>query len=248
LVFLTANINTGASRVLWPGILDAAEQGGMNLISYPGGRLKALDHFESQRNVIFDLVNTEHLDGIVCWTSALAGVGTVTSQEIICFQRRYQAMPMVSLSAPIEDCPLVAIDGYFGMQSLVTHLVDDHNYKKIALIRGPVGHPYALERYHAFSDIFKDKGLSIDPALVSPMVNWEEGTAAMEALLDERGLVPGKDFQAVVTAINQAATEVKTAEVGKAKRVSQSFYLALYDSPEDALETATLKLALVDGK
>lgn len=231
--FLTANINTGASRVLWPGILDAAERAGVNLISYPGGRLKALEHFESQRNVIFDLVNTEHLDGIVCWTSALAGVGTVTSQEIICFQRRYQDMPMVSLSAPIEDCPLVAIDGYFGMQSLVTHLVDDHNYKKIALIRGPEGHPYALERYHAFTDILKDKGLSLDPALVSPMVNWEEGAQAMQAFLDERGLVPGKDFQAVVTASDLLATGAVRVLIERGIRIPADVAIAGFNDSEE---------------
>ncbi|MBN1266336.1 MAG: hypothetical protein JXA25_12640 [Anaerolineales bacterium] len=42
--FLAANINTGASRVLCPGVLDAAEREDVNLISYPGGRLKTNEH------------------------------------------------------------------------------------------------------------------------------------------------------------------------------------------------------------
>ena len=39
--FLLASLNTGASRALWPGLLDAAEQHDVNLISFPGGRLRA---------------------------------------------------------------------------------------------------------------------------------------------------------------------------------------------------------------
>ena len=62
--FLTANLNLGASRVLWPGVLDAAERGNVNLVSFPGGRLNSSDNFESQRNVIYDLISTAYLDGL----------------------------------------------------------------------------------------------------------------------------------------------------------------------------------------
>jgi hypothetical protein len=35
--FLSANIHVGASRVLWPGVLDAAETADVNLICSPNG-------------------------------------------------------------------------------------------------------------------------------------------------------------------------------------------------------------------
>jgi hypothetical protein len=73
--FLSANINTGASRVLWPGVLDAARAHDTNIICFPGGRLHSMENFEDQRNFIYDLINTEHLAGLVSWTSALAGTG-----------------------------------------------------------------------------------------------------------------------------------------------------------------------------
>jgi hypothetical protein len=49
--FLTANIHIGAARVLWPGVLDAAQAGNANLICYPGGRLHSSEAFEAERNV-----------------------------------------------------------------------------------------------------------------------------------------------------------------------------------------------------
>ena len=231
--FLAANINTGASRVLWPGVLDAAEREDVNLISFPGGRLKTQEHFEIQRNVIFDMVDTNYLDGIVCWASALAGVGTVTSDELIQFHKRYREMPTVSLAAPIEYCPLVAIDSYFGMQSLVSHLVDFHHYKKIALVRGPEGHPYALERNQAFVDILKEKDLSFNPELISPMVNWEEGAEAMEVILDDRGLAPGEDFQAVVAASDLLAIGVVRVLLERGIRVPADVAVAGFNDSEE---------------
>jgi hypothetical protein len=59
--FLSANIGTGASRVLWPGVLDAAEAAGVNLVCFPGGCLYSSENFDVQRNLIFDLVNGEQL-------------------------------------------------------------------------------------------------------------------------------------------------------------------------------------------
>ena len=87
--FIAANINTGASRVLWPGVLDAADKEDVNLITYPGGRLNAAENYENKRNKIFDLIDPGVVDGIVSWTSALAGVDSVTTEEIIQFYKRF---------------------------------------------------------------------------------------------------------------------------------------------------------------
>ena len=74
--FLTANIHVGAARVLWPGVLDAAQAGNANLICYPGGRLFTSEDFEAERNIIYQLIDPECFDGLVSWTSALAGTAT----------------------------------------------------------------------------------------------------------------------------------------------------------------------------
>jgi hypothetical protein len=71
--FLSANIHVGASRVLWPGILDAAAAGNANLICFPGGRLHAAESAEAMRNIIYRQVDSGQLEGLVIWTSALAG-------------------------------------------------------------------------------------------------------------------------------------------------------------------------------
>ncbi len=194
--FLSANIHIGSSRVLWPGVIDAAQAHDANLICYPGGRLHATEEFEAERNLIYQFVNTHLLDGLVSWTSALAGAAPAA--EVAELHGRYQPLPIVSLAWPLEHGSLVSINGYQGMHDLISHLVDVHDYRRVALLRGPESHPYALERYHAYLDALKEKGLDPDPALVAPSLGWQKGAQAMRVLLDERGLRPGTDFQAVV--------------------------------------------------
>ena len=90
-----------ASLVIWPSLLDAAERHDVNLICFPGGRLKATDSFEIQRNAIFDLVSHKCLDGLITWSSSLGGV--LGPAEIRAFHQRYHPLPMVSLAHVITS-------------------------------------------------------------------------------------------------------------------------------------------------
>lgn len=229
--FLTANIHIGAARALWPGVLDAAQAGDANLICYPGGRLHAAENFEAERNLIYQLINTEHLDGLVSWTSALAG--TTSSQEVATFHQSYGSLPMVSLAYPLDHGSLVSIDGYQGMQALIFHLVDVHHYGRIALIRGPESHPYAQERYLAFLDALHAKGLSAEPALIASAASWEKGAEAMRILLDERHLQPGKDFQAVVAASDLLAIDALNMMAERGIRVPTDVAVAGFNDIEE---------------
>jgi len=194
--FLTANVHIGAARALWPGVLDASASADVDLVCFPGGRLHALDELESQRNVLYDLINPQRLDGLLSWPSTLAG--RVAPDEVVAFHSKFQPLPIVSLASPVGQAAMVTIDSGPGMRALVSHLVDVHGYTRIALVRGPEGHPYASERYQVFLGALQAKGIREDPALVSPAVAWERGSEAMQVLLDERHLRPGEDFQAVV--------------------------------------------------
>ena len=201
--FLLASLHTGASLVIWPSLLDAAERHDVNLICFPGGRLQAADSFEIQRNAIFDLANNTSLDGLITWSSSLGGV--LGPSEIRAFHQRYQTLPMVSLAQFMEGMPTVSVDSYLGMRALLTHLIEEHGFKRLAFIRGPEEHYYAQERYRAYLDSLQTFNLSLDPDLVTRPLPWEAGAEAIAILLDERGLKPGRDFDAVVAVSDMMA-------------------------------------------
>ena len=201
--FLLASLHTGASLVIWPSLLDAAERHDVNLICFPGGRLQAADSFEIQRNAIFDLASNHCLDGLITWSSSLGGV--LGPAEIKAFHQRYHTLPMVSLAQFMEGMPTVSVDSYLGMRALLAHLIEEHGFKRLAFIRGPEEHYYAQERYRAYLDSLQTFNLPLDPELVTRPLPWEAGVEAIEILLDERGLKPGKDFDAVVAVSDMMA-------------------------------------------
>jgi signal transduction histidine kinase/AraC-like DNA-binding protein len=194
---LLADLHTGASRGLWPGVADEAAARGINLVCFPGGRLGASDGFEASRNAIYDLAGPECLDGLLSWASTLGGV--IGQAELEGFHARYRGLPLVCLAAPAADAPVVRVDAYHGMQAVVSHLIEVHGLKRIAFIRGPTNHAPAEERYRAYLDTITGHGLPIEERLVTVPLRWEAGEEAVRILLDERRLSPGADFQAVVS-------------------------------------------------
>ena len=101
---------------------------------------------------------------------------------------------MVSLAQFMEGLPTVAVDSYQGMRALLSHLIEEHGFRRLAFIRGPEEHYYAQERYRAYLDTLRAFDLPLTPELVTRPLRWESGAEAIQILLDERGLTPGKGF------------------------------------------------------
>ena len=140
---------------------------------------------------------------LITWSSSLGGV--LGTAEIKAFHQRYHTLPMVSLAQFMEGMPTVSVDSYLGMRALLAHLIEGHGFKRFAFIRGPEEHYYAQERYRAYLDSLQSFNLTLVPELVTPPLPWEAGGEAMEILLDQRGLKPGRDFDAVVAVSDMMA-------------------------------------------
>ncbi len=229
--FLTANIHVGASRVLWPGILEAAVANDANLICFPGGRLNATESSEALRNLIYQQVDIEQLNGLIIWTSAL--MGNATLEEVTNFHQAYRAIPIVDLASVTGFGPVVTIDGNQGMRALLLHLVKEHGYHRIAMIRGPEGHYYAAKRHRAYLETLKEIGVTPDERLISPESGWNQGEEAMSILLDERRLQPGRDFQAVVAASDLQAIGAIRLMVERGIHVPMDVAVAGFNDSEE---------------
>jgi DNA-binding LacI/PurR family transcriptional regulator/anti-anti-sigma regulatory factor len=190
----------GGSLNQWLGVVDAAQAHDVNLICFPGWSPNYPSGFQAQANVLYDLVTPENVDGIVTWASAIGNY--MTADEIQAFHERYHPLPMVSVGRTLEGIPSLLMDSYKGMHEAIVHLIEFHGYRRLAFIRGPEGHFYAQERYRAYVEALQAYDIPFDPNLVTPSSDWgiDVGEAVTQLLLDERGLNPGTDFEAVVAA------------------------------------------------
>ncbi len=180
----------------WQGVVDMAREQDVNLICFHGGSLRSPHEFESQANVLYDLVSAERLDGLVIWSS---NVGLyLTPERIAEFLARYRPLPIISCQYAVPGIPSVLQFDSQGTREAIVHLIKVHGCRQIAFLRGPETHFGAQARYQAYIDTLLEHGLPLNPDLVSPPVEWAEGSIAITSLLDERKLRPAADFDAIV--------------------------------------------------
>lgn len=198
IAFLLASLHTGSSRGLWRELIAASQSQRCVLFVLPGGRLNAVSGFEHMRNAVYRYARAPNVDSALCWASTLSGYAPEAVVER--FLLDTVDVPLVTFGLKIHGHPFVGIDAYSGMKALIKHFIKAHRKRRIAFIAGPRQHSSAEERYRAYCDALKEAHIAYDPALVCLDTPWTEGRMAALQLLDERGLVPGRDFDALCTA------------------------------------------------
>lgn len=230
---VTANIHLGVGATLWSGVLAAAERHDVNLICFPGGEVRATDR---PPNSVYDLVAPDLVDGLICWASTLGlPVGHERAARLA---RRFGRLPMVSVNGAVGDDYQLTLDGYGGMATAITHLIDTHNRQKLAFIRGPIANPVTAQRYRAYTDTLARHRIPLRRRLVSSPVDFrrEAGAAAMRVLLDARGLRPVRDFDAVVASSDFLAADALRVLSERGIRVPDDVaVVGVNDSPEARL-------------
>jgi DNA-binding LacI/PurR family transcriptional regulator/AraC-like DNA-binding protein len=193
-----ASIHTGASLNVWPCFARTAQLENASLFIFPGGRLNARQDSENLRNPVYSLVNTENLDGLISWSSAIRY--TETKEEFESFHSGFDPLPYVTLAYKIPGHPCVEFDAYNGMKALVSHCIRVHGARNIAFLRGPDFHQSAAARLRGYQDALREAGLPVprESPLVTEPFNWNSGEAAAVQLFKDRALIPGRDFDTLI--------------------------------------------------
>ena len=170
------------------GAASASQHANVELICLAGGVVgdPQVDH-RSYRNFLFDLLDPKQLDGVLVLGGALGNqLGIAAFGE---WMRRFTGLPMVSLGVELPTCHSIVVDGAPGMQETLRHLIEAHNHRRIAFIRGPVTSFEAEERYAVYRQVLQEFGIAEDPRLVM-QGSWlrESGAAAVSELFDLRGM------------------------------------------------------------
>jgi len=170
------------------GAALAAQQEGLELWCLAGGVIASQpDDPQCVRNFLFDLLNPVDLAGLLVLSGSLGS--RLGSRAFEQWLERYRSVPMVSVGVELGGCQSVVADGAPGMKELVLHLIQQHNHRRIAFIRGPVTSVEAEERFAAYREALAQFGIAEDPRLIL-QGNWlrESGAMAVRELFDDRGM------------------------------------------------------------
>jgi sigma-B regulation protein RsbU (phosphoserine phosphatase) len=173
-------------------VTAAAREKGVGVVCFAGGRLMLEDLFKN-RQFVLDLANPRTVDAVL----VLPLGGHIGSEEQAAFCRRYEPMPICSIAVPWAAYPSVVIENDAGLRQTMRHLVETHERRGIAFIRGPERNSEAELRYRVYREVLAEYEIPFDPDLVAPgSFDVESGGAAVQVLLDERQT----SFNAIVAA------------------------------------------------
>jgi signal transduction histidine kinase/DNA-binding LacI/PurR family transcriptional regulator/AraC-like DNA-binding protein len=223
IAYLSSEVAVGTtSMAVWSGVVAGAQEHNLNLIGCAGGNIT-----ETQANIIYDLVTPEFCSGIVTWSLARGS----SVQENEAMHARYQALPVVTVSRAVAGYPVVMADNYRGMREAITHLIETHGCRRLAFIRGPED-PLAEERHRAYLETLEHYDIPFNPALVTPSWDWlsENGARAVALFLDERGLRPRQDIDAIVAANDLMAVSALKALQDRSIRVPKDLAMVGFNN------------------
>jgi DNA-binding LacI/PurR family transcriptional regulator len=170
------------------GVIQAAELANLQLVGFAGGVLadRRVDH-RAERNFLFDLIEPHQFAGVVTLSGALGnelGLDNLTR-----FLSRFSGSPVVNLGVRVPNMHSISVNGAAGMKRVVSHLIEVHNRRRIAFVRGPTTSIEAEERYAAYVAALSDNGIALDPRLVL-QGSWlrESGALAVRELFDQRSV------------------------------------------------------------
>ena len=156
----------------WVGAAKTAEKYNANLISFHGKSLRAINDFEEQENVLYDMAKSNRIDGYIIWRGNLT---TFLDNKDIDFFFSTFNKPIVVLEGVTPGCPTITFDNYHGMRKVIEHLIEVHHYSKIAFV-GQIEdehNPGFIARYKAYCDAMSEHSLPIDSSFVVPFRWWD---------------------------------------------------------------------------
>jgi DNA-binding LacI/PurR family transcriptional regulator/signal transduction histidine kinase len=228
-----SQVGRGWGAQFLAGVTDAAEANNINLVHFIGGKITQLTVPDNQTPSfgLYDLAKPDQFDGLILASDVAYGAKT---SDLKVFAKIFGDLPIVTQSVEMQGASMFIPQNEEGMRALVSHLIEEHGYKRIAFIRGIEGQVDAEQRYQAYKDELKAHGLRFDEDLVvDGDYTPESGRAAIHTLLGERKL----RFQAVVAANDRMAFGALEALQQRKVRVPDDVAVTGFDDLREAQAT-----------
>ena len=185
---------------------------------------------------IFELMNFEQLDGVIVDSVSLIENNDLTIKNRLQEKlERECTKPVVSLSLPLGDYPVVESNDAPIFREIVEHVLDVHHIQDICFLTGHKDYKISEERLQIFKEVMEERGLTVKPEQIVYGDFWySSGTKLAERILSGEIPKPG----AVICASDHMA-------IGLARKLSENGV----NIPKDMIITgfeATQEAALND--
>lgn len=213
------------------GIEQFAINNGIRVIYFNGGAINSPQYAGTRRNSVYDIAKSDLIDGIIMISSSLSSY--ITNEEFENFCKNYSDKFIVSIGKEINDAANILVDNRSGMKELLTHLIEIHNYKKIAFIKGPENNTEAIERFEVYKDVLDKYNIPFDENLVvKGLFLGDTAKNALNTLLDERNV----DFDVIVAPNDTIAIQIIQELAFRGIRVPEDKAVVGFDDIKDSIQ------------
>ncbi len=185
--FCTSSMTFRLSRDIFLGIQEACKNENINIICFDGELLYPEDSETNQSggNIIYDFVSPSTIDGIIMYTADIGEYVNDGQLKMLCDS--FAPIPLVTILREVQGYPAITSDNYSGMYALVEHLIQEHNYKNIAFVKGPANNFEANERFRAYREVIQKHKINDSDSLVCDgEFSRISGHEAVDTLLTKR--------------------------------------------------------------
>ena len=176
---LIGNYEEAYPRELRDGLYAAARQQKARVIFFVGKSLRSPT--EWQQNITYYLANSGRVDGLIIDRRDRKLCSPQAVEELC---RYFNPLPVVGIGTKFPGIPTVSAENRRGMRNLLSHLLKDHGYRRIAFISGPGVSQEAEERLAGYCDALAEYGIQEDPELIIPGdFSFHSGVSAVHTLL-----------------------------------------------------------------
>ncbi|MDQ2086582.1 substrate-binding domain-containing protein [Herbivorax sp. ANBcel31] len=205
------------SSNFWLMIKKAVEKNDCNLIIYEGRGLNYASDLTKKHTIVYGFIDKRRIEGLIL-TSTVADY--MSYEEVDKLLQRFEGIPMVSIGQIIARGTSILVDNKMGMKSQIRHLINDHEYRKIAFVKGPRGNYEAIERYQAYLEVLEENSIRVDENIIfEGDFSSQEGYKIMKEIIAK-----GIEYDAIVFSNDDMALAALKAieEVSKNQEIDVS--------------------------
>jgi len=160
IAFIVSDLLEGFQQSLWAGVQKAARDLHVQCLTLPGGFFFTKNENQQPHNILYDFLEGEQIDGFIISSSIYSSENSMA--EIQAFCQKYKGTPFVSIGLKLENAPAVLVDNSTGLNEIISHYIEEHGYRELGFIQGPLANAEAKTRYETFQKALKDHGIKED--------------------------------------------------------------------------------------
>ena len=202
IAFITDYMESEYSQKLCRGAGDFAREHGMELVTFTISQLNSKDFaFDFQMLSVASHVRPDNFDGVLF--ASATQLCSASVDYLRSYLKSFSPLPVVSIGNAIPGIPSVAGSSESGFRTMVSHLIEKHKCRRIALMSVKTNSKDIEERTRVFREVLISHNIAYDESMVLfGGYSYEIAVKALSAYTEAKGRI---DFDAIVALNDQMA-------------------------------------------